>query len=162
MDSHPSTQHIIELLKAHGYWYETFQHEPVLTSEEAAKTRPGYTLHQGAKAIVAKVETKDKVEKYVMLVIPADLRLDSKKVKNALHIRSFRFATEDELGVVTHGVQRGAVPPFGNLFQIEVFVDTQLFDQEKMVFNAGDRRFSVAMKTHDFQTLVQPNKVEIT
>jgi prolyl-tRNA editing enzyme YbaK/EbsC (Cys-tRNA(Pro) deacylase) len=161
MDYHPVTAQILGLLKTHTMWHETFRHEPVLTSEEAAKTRPGYTLHQGAKAIIAKVEHKNKEEKYVMFVIPADLRLDSKKIKTNLDCRSIRFATEEELSTITNGVQRGAVPPFGTLFGIEVYADTRLCELEKIVFNAGDRRFSIAMKTADFLLLVQPHAMDI-
>jgi len=47
---HPVTGQILQLLQNDGCWYETFSHAPVRTSEEAAATRPGYSLRQGAKA----------------------------------------------------------------------------------------------------------------
>jgi prolyl-tRNA editing enzyme YbaK/EbsC (Cys-tRNA(Pro) deacylase) len=151
---HPVVQTIKNLLNVHSYWYETFEHEPVTTSEEAALVRPGYTLVQGAKAILAKIEKKDKSEEFVLFVMPASLRLDSKKVKRDLNCRSIRFATEEELVQITGGVQRGAVPPFGMLFHIQTIVDQKLLLNEKIVFNAGDRRYSVAMKTVDYMQLV--------
>ena len=55
-DFHAVTGQILDLLDAAGCWYETFVHEPVRTSAEAAKTRPGYGLHQGAKAIILRIK----------------------------------------------------------------------------------------------------------
>lgn len=161
--SHPITQQIVDLLKSNGLWFETFEHEAVTTSEDAARVRPHYTLHQGAKAIVVKGEKKNKEEVFLMLVVPADLRLDSKKVKSAVDLRSFRFATEEEISDITQGIQRGGVPPFGNLFfkPIAVHIDPKMFESERIIFNAGDRCFSIAMKSEDYKRLVCPLVVDI-
>jgi len=158
---HPLTKQITDLLSSKSFWFETFTHDPVLTSEEAAKTRPGYTLQQGAKAIITKNQKRGSEEEFVMFVIPANLRLSSKKIKKSLDLKGLRFATEEEIGSLTNGVQRGAIPPLGNLFHITVYVDLQLYDNEKIVFNAGDRRFSVAMKSAEYNALVQPTMLDI-
>jgi len=47
---------IVELLESGGYWFETFEHEPVRTSEEAAGVRTGYSQAQGAKAMIVRVK----------------------------------------------------------------------------------------------------------
>jgi len=163
MHYHPIAHTIVDVLKLHEMWFETFEHEAVTTSEDAARARPDYTLHQGAKAIVVKGEKKNKEDEFLMLVVPADLRLDSKKVKSVLELRNFRFATEDEISEITRGIQRGGVPPFGNLFfkPIAVHVDPKMFENEKIIFNAGDRCFSVAMKSEDYKRLVCPLVVDI-
>ncbi|NTU46498.1 hypothetical protein HGA88_02635 [Candidatus Roizmanbacteria bacterium] len=161
MAYHFLVQQILDLLKENNCWFETFEHEPVLTSEEAAKTRPEYTIHQGAKAILAKIERSDKTKSFVLFVIPGDLRFDSKKVKLSLNLKNVRFASEEELAEITHGVLRGAVPPFGNLFDIPVYVDKKVLENEKIVFNAGDRCFSVGMKSKDYEMLVRPQVVDI-
>lgn len=98
----------------------------------------------------------------MIFVLPADLRLDSKKIKQALNIKGFRFATEEELIQLTNGVQRGALPPFGHFFNLPIYVDKKLLENEKIIFNAGDRRFSVAMKTKDYQELANPQVVDIS
>ena len=154
MTHHEVVFGILELLKENNCWYETFEHEPVRTSEEAAKTRPGYTLHQGAKAII--VKAKGAQTQFVMLVFPADLRFDNSRVKALLNAKDIRFASEHEVLELTGGVQPGAVPPFGNLFQLDVVADPELFANEKIVFNAGDRRFSVAMRSEDYKRIVDP------
>jgi prolyl-tRNA editing enzyme YbaK/EbsC (Cys-tRNA(Pro) deacylase) len=187
---HPTVQKILDLLKQTNFWFETFEHEPVKTSEQAALTRPGYTLHQGAKAMIVKVypntkkiiltspltnsikssnNNKSTIQdfgvgasktksygKFVMLVFPADQKFDSDKVRKSLNVKSLRFATEAEVGELTVGVQIGGVPPFGNLFNLDVYADPSLFLNEKIVFNAGDRGFSVAMKSADYRTIINP------
>lgn len=159
MSYHPAVEKIVNILKQNNFWYETFEHEEVRTSGEAARTRPGYTLHQGAKAMIVRVKKSDADKRFVMLVLPADLKFDNKKVKEILGVKDIRFATEEEIADVTNGVKVGAVPPFGNLFNLEVLADEKLFENDKIVFNAGDRCFSVAMKSVDYKNLVNP-KVE--
>jgi len=156
MERHPVTQKIIDLLKLNNYWYETFEHEAVTTSEEAAKTRPGYSLKQGAKAIIIRVKISGGEKKFVMLVMPADQKFSNDKVKALLGAKDIRFASEEEVAEITGGVKPGAVPPFGNLFGLEVFTDQTLYDNERIVFNAGERTFSVAIKSADFKLLVKP------
>jgi len=154
MAYHEVVSRVLNLLKANNCWYETFEHEPVRTSEEAAKTRPGYTLHQGAKAMIVKAQRAQ--TRFVMLVLPADLRFDNSKVKLLLNARDLRFASEPEVLELTGGVQPGAVPPFGNLFQLDVVADPGLFANQRIVFNAGDRSFSVAMMAEDYKRIVDP------
>ncbi len=153
---HPVVQKIIDLLKQNNCWLETFEHEPVKTSEQAALTRPGYTLSDGAKAMIIKAYKSKSDGKFVMLVFPANQKFDSAKVKEVLGVKNLRFATEAEVGELTGGVQIGGVPPFGNLFNLDVYADPSLFLNEKIVFNVGDRGFSVAIKSADYQTLVNP------
>jgi len=158
---HKTSSQIVSLLKQNGVWFETFEHEPVRTSEEAAKVRSGYSLEQGAKALIVRSKTKSG-NIFVMLVMPAHLRLDTKKAKQYLQTKDLRFATEEEIKQITAGIQIGGVPPFGNLFNIKTIVDPNLFENEKIVFNAGDRSFSVGMKSDDYKKIVSPNIVDIT
>ena len=154
-DLHPVTAQITQLLDEHDCSYETFEHDPVRTSEEAAHTRPGYSLNQGAKAIILRVKRSKKDKFFIMLILPANLQFDKQKVKAYFEAKDIRFATEDEVIDLTDGVMPGGVPPFGNLFGLPVHVTPQLFDNERIVFNAGDPRFSVAMYSKDFRRLVE-------
>lgn len=156
MDYHPITKEITSLLTANGAWFETFEHEPVRTSEEAAQIRHGYTLHQGAKAILLRVKINETGKYFVMLVMPGDRQFDKTRVKKYFHARDVRFATEAEVSELTGGILPGGVPPFGNLFHLRVIADPTLFENEKIIFNAGDRSFSVAMLAQDYQRLVNP------
>lgn len=158
---HPTVEKIKKMLLENQCWFECFEHEPVRTSEEASKVRTGYTLKQGAKVLIVRVKSKNE-SSFVMLVFPADLRFDKNKVKALLDVKDIRFATEEEVSTITQGVEVGGVPPFGNLFGLEVYVDPKLFDNEKIIFNAGDRRFSIAMVSSDYQKLVNPLVKDIT
>ncbi|MGF7229673.1 MAG: YbaK/EbsC family protein [Candidatus Saccharibacteria bacterium] len=157
---HPVHQQITDILREHNYWFEEFQHEAVRTSEEAAEIRDGYTLQQGAKALIVRIKIPSEGKKFVMLVMPADQKFDNVKAKQVLGAKDIRFATEDEVAEITHGVKPGGVPPFGNLFGLEVISDKTLYDNEKIVFNAG-RTSSIGMKSADYRILGRPIIAEI-
>jgi len=156
MEYHAVVRKIINILEGGKVWFEVFEHESVRTSEEAAKIRTGYSLKQGAKTIIIKAKTSSDLSSYFMLVLPGDKKFDSKKVKKALKIKDIRFATEVEVLLITDGVQPGGVPPFGNIFGLQVIVDPTLIQNERIIFNAGDRRCSIAMKTKDYVGMVKP------
>ena len=157
---HPIHQQITDLLRTNNCWFEEFTHEAVRTSEESAKLRDGYTLQQGAKALIVRAKIPGQGKKFIMLVMPGDRKFDSAKVKQLLGSKDLRFATEQEVGEVTGGVKPGGVPPFGNLFDLDVVADQSLFNNEKIVFNAG-RTSSIGMKSADYAQIVQPRVAEI-
>ena len=160
MSEHPVGQRIIDLLEDRQMWYETFEHEPVRTSEEAASLRPGYSLRQGAKALIVRAKISGQGKQFLMLVMPADEKLDSGKAKKTLNAKELRFATEAEVEDLTDGVMPGGVPPFGNLFGLQVVSDPSLFANERIIFNAG-RTCSIAMRSADYRLLVSPTITSI-
>lgn len=170
---HPTVNQILNLIKTNNFWYQTFEHEPVTTSDEAAKIRHGYTLEQGAKAIIVSVKAKNGDGQtgsrtgspgqhsapnnyFAQFVVPGNAKIDSKKLTKLLNAKSIRFATAQEISDLTNGIKIGGIPPLGNLFNIPVYVDPTLLENEKIIFNAGDRSFSIALKTKDYLDLVQP------
>lgn len=157
MTYHQAVQKIKSLLEENHIEFETFEHEPVRTSEEAAKIRPGYTLEQGAKALIVKTKLG-----FLMLVMPAHLRMSGNKIKKHLGVKEVRFATPDEVSTVTEGVQVGGVPPFGNLFNLPIIVDPKLFLNERIVFNAGDRSYSIALSSNDYRKVISFEEIDIT
>lgn len=160
MEYHPCVQKIIDLISSHGFWFETFEHESVLTSQQAASLRIGYSLHQGAKALILKMaDTKEKL--FVMVVVPGDKKFSNSKLKAILHTRNIQFATEEQIDEITQGIRIGGIPPFGTLFHLPVYCDTSVVENEKIIFNAGDRQFSIAMKSNDYVSLVHPVIVDV-
>jgi len=166
---HPVVGKIRELLDGAGVAYKTFEHAPVRTSEEAAALRPEYDLHQGAKALIVRAKLAEgnpsnilgTGKKFVMLIVPGDKKFNESKVKQALGAKEVRFATEQEVGEITDGVQVGGVPPFGNLFGLAVYADKGVFGNDEVIFNAGDRAFSIAMQSADWRKVVNPIEVDI-
>ncbi len=161
MEYHKTVEEIKNLLVQNGAWFETFEHESVRTSEDAAKVRTGYSLSQGAKAMLVRVKKSAGEKLFAMLVVPGDKRFDIDKVKTLFSAKDIRFATEDEVKEITSGILPGGIPPFGNLFGLKVIADPSLFENEKIIFNAGDRSFSIAMKSEDYKKIVGPEITEI-
>lgn len=161
MTYHPITEKIASLLRGRGMWFETFEHEAVRTSEEAAAIRPNYTPKQGTKALIVRVKENGE-KKFVMVVVPGNARFDPKKLKKHFGLSDIRFATEEEIAKITDGVLPGGVPPFGNLFNLPVYCDEKVFTNEKIIFNAGDRSFSIGMYAKDFGVLISSMRGNIT
>lgn len=161
MSEHPIADQIIAELNKHGFWYESFAHEHVRTSEEAAAMRDGYTLAEGSKALIVRVKVRGEGKAFAMVVLPGDKKFSSSKVKAALNANDLRFASEEEVASITNGVKPGGVPPFGNLFNLRVVVDKGVLAKEKMVFNAG-RNYSIGIHTADYKELLNPIIAEIT
>jgi prolyl-tRNA editing enzyme YbaK/EbsC (Cys-tRNA(Pro) deacylase) len=154
---HQVADRICQLFANAEYSYQRFEHEPVCTSEEAYEARPGYTLEQGAKAIIVRVKPRGGGEKYFhMLALAGSDRFDTKAAKAALAASDMRFATNEEVAELTEGVQPGGIPPMGSLFSLETTADPHIFEHETVIFNAGDRRVSVAVAAAALKAIEQP------
>src|SRR3954453_11191694 len=138
-----------EKLHGAGVEFSVLRHAPVYTSEEAASVR-GTPLASGAKALIMKVG-----EEFVLLVLPADRKADSKKIRGAFGVKSLRFATREEVEKLT-GLQPGSIPPFGSLFGLPTWCDEQLGEQPRINFNAGDHGISISMAYEDYLVAEQP------
>lgn len=142
-------QQIQDLLNEHKIKFELMTHKPVLTSEEASAVR-GTKLEQGAKALIMYADTKP-----IMIVLAAHRKIDNAKFKTAFKIKDLRMAKPDEVKEVTN-TEIGAVPPFGNLFEIPLYVDKSLGENETIVFNAGTHTDSISMLYKDFEKSSKP------
>jgi Ala-tRNA(Pro) deacylase len=136
------TERVERALREGGVAFEIIEHEPARTSEEAARVR-GTPLEEGAKALVMRAEERD-----AHLVLPAHLKVDNAALRAILGTRKLRFATPEELLTLT-GCVPGAVPPLGNLFGLPVYLDDQLTQRERVVFNAGSNSVSIVMASAD-------------
>src|SRR5262249_12247240 len=144
-----------EKLTAAGVSFTVTRHAPVYTSEEAAAIR-GAPLCSGAKALVVKAG-----EEFVLLVVPADRKLDSKKARARLGVKSMRFPSREEVQQLT-GLQPGAIPPFGSLFGLSTRCDPALSLNDRINFNAGDHGISISMTHTDYLAVEKPDLVEVT
>ena len=138
-------------LKQNGVPFTVVRHEPVFTSEQAAAVR-GTSLASGAKALIVKAGTQ-----FVLLVLPADRKLDSRKARDALKVKALRFASKEEVQTLT-GLQPGAIPPFGSLFELTTYCDPALGENPSINFNAGDHAISIQMGYVDY---LQVEKAQI-
>jgi prolyl-tRNA editing enzyme YbaK/EbsC (Cys-tRNA(Pro) deacylase) len=125
------------------------EHEPVVTSEDAAKTR-GFELRQGIKALLF----TDSKNNWVVVGIPADKKVDQKKVSanRGWSKNGTRMATPEEVIDIT-GCEIGAVPPFGHKTTIPILVDICVFENQESAFNIGLRTNSVKIPTVEMRQL---------
>jgi Ala-tRNA(Pro) deacylase len=98
----------------------------------------------------------------VMLVLPAAFRVDVDRLSEALAMQSVRLATEAEFAADFPDCQVGAMPPFGSLYGVDVYVDRSLTQQDNIVFRAGTHTDTMSMAYKDFAELVVPMVVDVS
>lgn len=130
--------------------YQVAAHSEVYTAQEIAAA-----LHVPGKEL-AKVVMVKAGEGFVMAVLPASWRVDMAKLKDALGKKDVRLATEEEFKNLFPECEPGAMPPFGNLYNLDVYEDKALAEDEEIFFQAGNHIESVKMKHKDYEKLVKP------
>lgn len=134
--------------------YEVSSHRETYTAQEiaAALHVPGQKL---AKVVIVKAG-----EKFAMAVMPATWKIDMEKMKAVLGNADVRLATEDEFKNLFPECDVGAMPPFGNLYDLDVYVDKSLTEDREIVFQGGTHVDTVNMNYQDFADLVKPTVAE--
>ncbi len=138
-----------EYLESNKVKYLVLSHSEAFTAQEIAAVQ-----HVPGKEMVKVVMVK-KDGKPIMTVLPASHRIDFSGLQRALGGK-VELETEQEFRDLFPGCETGAEPPFGNLFNMDVWVDTSLTEDEEIVFNAGNHRQTVRMRYEDFARLVKP------
>ncbi len=144
------TQQLKEFLEDYGVSYECIKHATVYTAQEiaAATHIPGREL---AKTVMIKADGR-----LIMTVLPASQRVDLLLLKEAIGARTVELAREQEFKDMFPGCTVGAMPPFGNLYGIEVYVEEALASEERITFNAGSHTEVMRIAYKDFARLVKP------
>ncbi|MBI2445131.1 hypothetical protein HYV43_01955 [Candidatus Micrarchaeota archaeon] len=140
------------IFEAAGVPFEVLEHEPTRTSQESAQAR-GSRLSQGVKSMLVKFTRKGS-DFFVMVNVPADKRLDLKKVKAVLQAQEARLASVADV-VEQTGCELGAVPPVGHKNRLAVLVDLKVFDEDVVEFNAGLTTKSIRLKSADFRAALK-------
>jgi Ala-tRNA(Pro) deacylase len=131
--------------------YQVILHEEVYTAQELAQA-----LHVPGKEIVKVVIIKAD-DRYCMAVLPSIRKIDFSVLQTQLHAATLTIATEQELKVLFPETEIGAMPPFGHLSSMEVWVDASLTSDEYITFNAGTHYEAISMHYTDFERLTQPH-----
>lgn len=145
---------IIRVLKKNEVEFDHSVHEPTPTSNDSADTR-GTKPSEGIKAIILKGK---KSKNNYQINIPADQRLDMKKVK-AVVGEPCEFE-KPELIEKRYGIIIGGVPPFGNLLGIKTYYDKNILNEPRSAFNCGLQTESIVMKSEDLIKVVDPEIAE--
>jgi Ala-tRNA(Pro) deacylase len=143
-------QRIRDYLDSQNVPYETLHHSQAFTAQEVA-----HSLHvSGKKCVKAVIAEGD--SKTVMVVIPASHRLNFQELKSALRAKQLEMLVERELVGLFPDCDLGAVPPIGNLYGIDVWVDRAVASTEKILFCAGTHEDCIRMRYSDFAKLTRP------
>ncbi len=147
-------QRVREYLISHGVGYEIEHHPPAFTAQEiaAAEHVPG---HKFAKPVIINADGR-----LIMAVLSANRLLDLEKVKSTLGSDDVRLAREEEFAPIFDDCERGAEPPFGNLYGLPTIVDIDLTTEE-ITFNAGSHTETMKMSTIEYLGLVHPQKADL-
>ena len=144
-----------ELLDAKGVRYVSISHSVAYTAQEIAASAH-VRGKEMAKTVIVRIDGR-----LAMAVLPASPMVDESLLKDALGAERVEIAAEKDFRDAFPGCELGAMPPFGNLYDMEVFVDPRLAKDEEIVFNAGTHRELIRMRYEDFEKLVQPKVVAL-
>jgi Ala-tRNA(Pro) deacylase len=147
---------VMEYLKHNSVHYEVIEHAPAFSAHEVAVVShvPEKEL---AKTLVVYTDGK-----YCMVVMPADHRLSDHLMHDVFKAKHIHLASEEDLQQIFPDCEIGAMPPFGNLYALPVYVDTSLADDEEIVFNACSHTRSIRLKMYDYLRLVKPVIADIS
>lgn len=144
------TKIIKEFLDQNNIKYVSIKHSKAYTAQEIAATAhiDGKKI---AKTVVIKVDGH-----LAFAVLPATYKVDFDLIKEAIGSKDIRLATEQEFKDKCPGCEVGAMPPMGNLFNIDTYVAASLVEDEEIAFNAGNHTELIRMNYTDFERLVNP------
>jgi Ala-tRNA(Pro) deacylase len=134
-----------------GTRYLHSTHPQAYTAREVARAEE-LPPHQIAKTIVFYGDNG-----FGMAVLPGDAYANLQELRDLLGLSTIRLASEEELAQLFPDTEVGAMPPFGNLYGLPVFVDGDLAEEHMITFNAGTHRDAVHMRFADFTSLVGPS-----
>ena len=146
----PLKKRLKDFLDQNHVKYVTMIHSKAYTAQEIAAV-----LHVPGKMFAKTVILKED-EKFLMAVLPATHRINMDLFKQVSHTHHPELASEEEFESLFPKCEIGAMPPFGNLYDIDVYVATVLAEDEEIAFNACCHTKLIRMAYSDFERLVQP------
>jgi len=145
-----------EFLDSNNVKYVTISHSPAYTAQAIAASAhvSGKEL---AKTVMIKVGGK-----MAMAVLPASYQVDFDLMKEAVGSKEIELATEAEFKDLFPECEVGAMPPFGNLYDMPVFAAAKLAEDDEIAFNAGSHTELIKLSYKDFERLVDPTVVRFS
>jgi Ala-tRNA(Pro) deacylase len=149
-------QRVREFLDSHDVKYVSIKHSLAYTAQEIAASAhiPGKEV---AKTVIVKLDSD-----MAMAVLPASRKIHFERLKEAAGADQVELATEDEFKALFPGCEVGAMPPFGNLYDVAVYVDQSLTEDEEIAFNAGSHTELFRLSYRDFERLVDPSVISFS
>jgi len=148
------TKKLKDFLDKEEVEYVSIQHSQAFTMSKIAHSAH-ISGKQLAKTVMIKVDGK-----MAMAVLPSNEHVELEQLAELTGVGSIALATEKEFKELFPGCEAGAMPPFGNLYGMDVFVSPHLQKQELIAFNAGSHTELVQLAYRDFERLVQPKVLD--
>jgi Ala-tRNA(Pro) deacylase len=144
-----------DFLDSNNIRYVSIKHSQVFTAQEIAASAhiSGKAL---AKTVMVKIDGK-----IAMAVLPATDKVDFDQLKKVAGAEKIELASEDEFKDMFPECEVGAMPPFGNLYETDVYADEKLTRDELIAFNAGSHTELIQLPYNDFERLVKPKTAQI-
>lgn len=145
-----------KFLDSHDVKYVSMSHSPAYSAQMIAESAhiAGKEL---AKTMIVRID-----DRFAMAVLPASYRVHLGHLKVEVAASHAELATETEVENLFPDCERGAMPPFGNLYDLDVYVAEQLTEDEEIAFSAGSHTELVKMSYKDFESLVKPKITALT
>ena len=150
-----SLKKLRQFLDEHHVKYVSVAHSPAFTAQEVAQSAhiSGKDL---AKTVMIKLDGK-----MAMAVVPACDHVHMDQLKRAVGAGAVSLASEGEFKGLFGDCEIGAMPPFGNLYGMEVFVSSRLAEDEDIAFNAGSHSELIKLAYADYARLVHPRVLQL-
>ena len=144
-----------DFLDSHNIKYMVISHSLAYTAQGVASLAhvSGKKL---AKTVIVKIDGV-----LAMVVVPASFHVDLQRLRKLTGAQAAEIATENEFQDAFPDCEIGAMPPFGNLYDMSVYADVALTDQEEITFTAGTHRELVRLSWNDMFRLVNPTVHEL-
>lgn len=145
-----------DFLDSHNIHYVTISHSRAYTAHNVAQSAHIHAKEM-AKTIMVKVNGE-----MAMAVLPASDNVDLNTLKESTGAKEVQMATESEFKDMFPDCDTGAMPPFGNLYDMDVFVSPRLTEDEQIAFNAGTHTEVIQLAYKDFAELVLPAMIRLS
>lgn len=151
-----TTQRLEQYLRAHDVHFDTVPHDRTITALDTAR-RAHLASHDVAKTVMVKLDGR-----LAMAVIPANEWISLEALRQGTGSRSASLASESEFSECFPECEVGAMPPFGNLYGMDVYAADTLSHEHSIAFNAGHHDELVRMGWSDYERLVHPRIMAMT
>jgi len=145
-----------EYLDENNIRYISIDHSPAYTGQELAES-----VHISGKEI-AKTVILNAGDIYMMAVLPASRKINFDYLEEQIAAKGLRLAEEDEIKNLFPDCEVGAMPPFGNFYDMPVYAASALSEDEEIVFNAGTHTDAIRMSYNDYIRLVDPDIINFS
>ena len=145
-----------EFLDQEKIKYVSIVHSPAYTAQEVAASAH-ITGRELAKTVIVQLDGQ-----MAMAVLPANRKIILQDLREVTGSDQVKFVAEEDFKKKFPDCETGAMPPFGNLYGMEVFAAAALANNQEIAFNAGSHTEVIKLAYKDFERLVQPKVMSFT